>query len=75
MAEVLTIDEINQRFPDEWILIGDPETDEFLEVLGGTILFHSSDRDEMYRKAVELKPKRSATLYTGSLPDDMEFAL
>ena len=75
MPEVLTIDQINQRFPNEWILIGDPETDDSLEVLRGTILFHSSDRDEMYRKSVELKPKRSATLYTGSLPDDMEFAL
>ena len=75
MAEVLTIDEINKRFPDEWVLIGDPETDESLEIRSGKVLFHARDRDEMYEKALELRPTRFATLYTGELPDDMDYAL
>jgi hypothetical protein len=68
MAEVLTIDEIRSRFPSEWLLIGDPQTDDSLEVVAGRVLHHSTDRDEVYRKAVELRPNRFATLYTGRIP-------
>ncbi|MEX0701343.1 MAG: hypothetical protein WD069_04545 [Planctomycetales bacterium] len=75
MDQMLTIDEIKDRYDSEWILLGDPETDEQLNVQGGTVLFHSSDREELYRKAAELRPKRSAIVYTGSVPEDMEFIL
>ena len=68
MGEVLTAEEIEVRFDSEWVLVGDPETDEHLKVLRGTVLWHSKDRDEMYRKAIELRPKRSAFLYTGKMP-------
>jgi hypothetical protein len=75
MSEVLTIAQIEERYPDEWVLVEDPITNKALEVQGGKVLFHSADRDEMYRKAIELRPKHSAFLYTGRIPDDMEFAL
>jgi hypothetical protein len=75
MSEVLSINEIESRYPNEWILVGDPETNAALEVLTGTVLYHSPNRDDVYRKGVELRPKHSATLYTGMPPDDMEFAL
>jgi hypothetical protein len=75
MDEVLTLSEMESRYPDEWILIDDPETDESLEVVRGRVLFHSSDQGEMYRRAEELRPRRFATHYTGSPPEDVEFAL
>ena len=77
MAEVLTIDEINERFPDEWVLIGDPETDESLEVRRGKVLCHSKERDEVDQAAIDLAPpKRIAVLYTGALfEDDVEYIL
>lgn len=77
MTDVLTIDEINHRFPDEWVLIGEPETDESLEVLSGTVLFHGKNREEMVRAAQQLpEPKRFATYFAGELfPDDMEYCL
>jgi hypothetical protein len=66
MNEVLTIEEINRRYPDEFVLIGNPVTDESLEVLSGTVLYHGNDRREMYRAAKALPaPKRIATHYTG----------
>lgn len=68
MADVLTIDEITERFESEWVLLEDPELDQNLEVVRGTVLFHSKDRDEVYQKAVELRPKHSAFLYTGAMP-------
>ena len=76
MTEVLTIDEINERFPDEWVLIGDPETNESLEVLSGEVLWHSADRDEVYSKAKELRPQRAAFHFSGPLfDDDTEYSL
>ena len=68
MEEVLTIAQIEARFDSEWILVGDPQTNEALEVQSGKVLWHSKDREEVYRKAVELRPKRSAMLYTGKMP-------
>jgi hypothetical protein len=32
------------------------------------VLHHSKDRDEVYRKAVSLRPQRSAIVYTGEIP-------
>lgn len=69
MSEILTIDEIRERFDSEWILVEDPQLDESFDVLAGRVLAHSKDRDEVYQKAVELRPKRSAFLYLGGIPD------
>ena len=62
MSEVLTITEIQSQFHSEWILVGDPQTDDSLQVQSGKVIYHSKDRDEVYRKAVELRPKRFAML-------------
>lgn len=65
MDDVMSLAEIQTQFKSEWILVEDPETTEALEVKKGKVLWHSKDRDEVYRKANELKPKHSAILYTG----------
>jgi len=75
MEEVLTIAQIEAQFDSEWILVGEPQTNESLEVQSGKVLWHSKDRDEVYRKAVELRPRRSAMLYTGKLPKDTAVVL
>jgi hypothetical protein len=75
MEEVLTITQIEARFDSDWILVGDPQTNEALEVQSGKVLWHSKDREEVYRKAVELRPKRSAMLYTGKMPKDTAVVL
>lgn len=72
---IMTISEIQTQFSSEWILLEDPETTETLEVKSGNVLWHSKDRDELYRKARELRPKHSAILYTGQLPEEMVVVL
>lgn len=57
------------------MLVSDPQTNELLEVQSGKVLCHSKDRDEVYRKAVEVRPKRFAMLYTGTIPQDTEIVL
>jgi hypothetical protein len=73
--DVLPIEEIEARFPSEWVLIGDPQTDENQRLLSGAVLFHSPDRDEVDRKLLELRPPRFAFRYLGTLPADAVLAL
>jgi hypothetical protein len=42
----IAIDEIRKLFPDEWVLLGNPEI-ENTAVLGGVILYHSKDKKEV----------------------------
>ena len=75
MDEVLTIVEIESRFPSEWVLVAEPETDQLLELQKGKIAHHSKDRDEVYRRAMQLRPLRFAIVYTGTLPKDAAIVL
>lgn len=44
---VLSINDIKRNYPDEWILLGSPETDEATqEILSGIVLYHSPDKRE-----------------------------
>ena len=75
MEKVLTMAEIRDQFRSEWVLIEEPVTDESLEVKRGKVRYHSKDRDEVYREAVRLRPKRFAMLYTGTIPKDTAIVL
>jgi hypothetical protein len=68
MNQILTIAEIEEQFPSEWILVEDPITNDSLEVQSGKVSWHSPDRDEVYRKAVELRPRRFAFICTVPMP-------
>jgi len=75
MDKVLTLAEIEEQFESEWILIEAPQTNEALEVQSGTVRWHGKDREEVYRKAVEMRPKRFAILYTGKMTKDTAIVL
>jgi hypothetical protein len=75
MKDILSISEIKERYDSDWVLIGNPETDENLNIKQGEILWHSKDRDEVYRKAREMRPVHSAILFTGKLPDNVAVIL
>ncbi len=71
MTRIYRYDEMKSLFPDEWVLVGDPETDENLQVLAGEVLWYTKDRDELYRKGIELQPRNFAILCFSEIPDDM----
>jgi hypothetical protein len=75
MEDILTIAQIEAQFESEWVLVEDPQTNAALEVQSGKVRWHSQDRDEVYRKAVELRPRRFAMLYTGKMPKDTAIVL
>jgi hypothetical protein len=64
----MTVEEIKKQFPDEWVLLDEPEIGESQRVVSGELLFHSPNRDELYQKAMELRPKHSAVFFTGKIP-------
>jgi len=59
-ADVLaprSIEDIKKSYPDEWILLGNPEMDEYdMDILSGVVLYHSPDKRELaYRDKPLLK--------------------
>ena len=51
MGKQLTITDIKNLYPEEWVLLGNPIMDESkIDVLEGIPLFHSKDKKEVYEK-------------------------
>ena len=77
MPERLIYTEIKARYAPDWVLIGDPETDENLEILSGEVLLHSPDRDELGRRMLALQPRPAhvAVDFLGEVPAGMEFVM
>ena len=75
MDDILTIAQIEAQFASEWVLVDAPQTNEALEVQSGRVLWHSKDREEVYRQAVLLRPERFAILFTGKMPEDTAIVL
>lgn len=73
----MTIEEIETQFDGEWVLIGDPETNQYLEVVRGKVLSHSVDRDEVYAamSSAGKQFKRTATLCFKEIPAGMAVLL
>jgi len=74
-SEILTLEEIQQRYPHQWVLIVEPEVDKYLNVIRGKVLAHSPDRDEAYSQFPLRKGKPVAIEYTGPIPDDLAVML
>ena len=48
MGQLLSINDIKERYPDEWVLVGNPVMDESkIDVLSGIPIYHSKDKKEV----------------------------
>ena len=69
----MTMAEIEKKYPNEWVLIDNPKTTRYQEVLGGQVVYHGPDKLALYRKVDELpKPFNIAVWFIGPLLDDDE---
>jgi hypothetical protein len=75
MGERLTVDEMRKKFPGEWLLVEDIETNSHLQLVRGDVTFHNQAREEVEDRARERKPKRYTVIFTGVDAPDMEFLL
>lgn len=72
--EHLTIEKMEQKYPDEWLLIVDYELSENTELLSGRILVHSPSRADVYD--ISSRYKGSAAIhYTGEMLDPLRYQL
>jgi hypothetical protein len=82
--ETLSINEIKAQYPDEWVLVGNPELDDpntlgsiVSKMVRGIVLFSSKDKRELAYRAKEFTPlvSRTACIYTGEIPQNRIFLL
>jgi hypothetical protein len=75
-GEILTAAEIRDRYPREWVLIADPESDDLWNVIRGEVLAHSPEREEIDQALTKFKDIQSISIeYTGPIPDDYSVIL
>jgi hypothetical protein len=75
LAEILTIEEMAQRYDGEWLLIAYTEMDEDFNVIRGEVLAHSPSQEEIYNVLPERKNRAVAIEYVGKTPEDLAFML
>ena len=83
-ADIQTFESIKAMYPNEWVLIGNPELDDeetlssiARKLVRGVVLFHSPNKSDMAYKA---RPFRIGfdtytVVYTGTLPKGKRFWL
>src|SRR4051794_27089300 len=65
--QYLTLEEIETKYPNEWVLIDRRRVDKCNGVLGGKVVWHHPDRDEFDRRLPEHPLGDSAILFAGQL--------
>lgn len=68
MAEKLTWDEIKRKYPDEFVVIVEPDVDTATTtLLGGVVVNHGKDKAEMIRFLGSLNARDGACRWTGKI--------
>ena len=62
----LTADEVQSRYPDEWVLLGDLEIDDRDQLVAGTLLSHSPNKADVHREVRAHQPGHFAIYFTGA---------
>ncbi len=63
MPEKMTWEEIQQQYPDEWVLVSDYELSEWGQISAGSLVAHSKSKEEVFSYPTDA-PK-VGLLYTG----------
>ncbi|RLC17303.1 MAG: hypothetical protein DRI57_09970 [Deltaproteobacteria bacterium] len=68
-------DQIKKKYTDNWILLEDVQIDEDMYISEGKVIYFHPNKEEIYKKLLELKPKRSAIEFVGNIPEDIAVML
>ena len=80
----ISIEEIKNQYPDEWVLVGNPQMREgnFVgavsqKIRSGIVIYHSKDKREIAYKIDELKKgfTKIACIFTGEMPKNRKLWL
>ena len=72
--ERLTLKEMEQKYPDEWLFIVDCEISENTELLSGVVAVHSHSRNDIYDASGRYKGG-AAIHYTGERRSTLKYQL
>ena len=67
MEEIATVEEIEKKYKDEWVIIEVLEENELEEPIKGKLLAHSKSRDEIY-DLLKDKSGDISVFFTGEIP-------
>ena len=75
MTQILTWEQMTEKFNGEWLLIIHAELDEYMGIISGEVIAHSPNQGEIY-DALPLRKGYSACIeYIGEVPEDLAFIL
>ena len=61
----MTLEEIKQRHPNQWVLIEFSKLDDELKVIDGKVIAHSRSRKRIEKKLATLRNEKIAIEFTG----------
>lgn len=76
MDEVLTVSEIRETYPNQWVLVGNPEVD-IATLKSGVVIANAKDKRDLVElgKDWRLKFNSATTYFTGPRPENRRFLL
>jgi hypothetical protein len=75
MENILTLQEMSDRYNNEWLLIAYTELDENMIVVRGEVLAHSPNQGDVYEALPIAKGRNVAFEYVGTVPTDFAVML
>lgn len=66
---------ILEQYKDEWVLIDVKETNEDFTIKEGNVIAHSKDKEDIYKKLLEIRPKNFSIEYAGKIPENLAVVL
>ncbi len=82
--EFLSFEKIKTLYPNEWVLIGNPELKNpeveasiVSQLIGGIVIFHTKDKKDLAYKGRDLKKNYESVtcVWTGEIPKNRKFWL
>lgn len=70
--ERLTLKEMEEKYPDEWLFIVDCEHSENTELLSGVVAVHSRSETDIHEASMRYKGS-AAIRYTGEIRKDVGY--
>lgn len=73
--KIITLAEIIQKYPNEWVLIAYTELDENLNIIEGKVLANSRERHHIYDQLLSTKDLSVGIKSTGKIPENIGMIL
>jgi hypothetical protein len=76
MHQVLTVNEIKANYPDQWVLVGNPQVS-VASLTAGVIISHAKEKRDLIHVGFDWRGmfQTTMTFFTGEIPKGRKFLL